>query len=125
MFKEIKNVRQNDGEPFRRIFNSEKFYLIIWFNKELDEVSGFQLLFEYDDEKRSIAWQEESSLSFNIVDDGERGPQRHKMAPIMISTDMDINECIINELKKECKNMEFYIVDKIIGEILRDLGVEG
>lgn len=119
MLKEIKNVRQNDGEPFRRIFNGDSFYLIVWFDDKQNDVCGYQLLYEYDGEKRSIAWQEESGLSFNIVDDGENRPQKHKMAPIMASTDQSIDECIISELKKECKNMEFYIVDKIISEVLK------
>ena len=41
MLKELKDVRQNAGDPFRRIFNGDQLSLILWCEDEI--IVAFQI----------------------------------------------------------------------------------
>ena len=43
--KLLKNVRQIEGEPFRRWYADDYFDLFIWFDDN-DKVTGFQLCYD-------------------------------------------------------------------------------
>ncbi|MCH7756306.1 hypothetical protein IH970_14450 [candidate division KSB1 bacterium] len=45
MLKEIQTARQIEGEPKRRWFSNRFFDLIVWFKKNDNEITGFQLCY--------------------------------------------------------------------------------
>lgn len=117
MLKEISNAKQNTGEPFRRIFNDEDFYLILWFDDSKDEVLSFQLFYGKETQKKCAVWKEGSRVSFRAVDDGENRPFRYKMSPVFQEDGLRPNDEIIESFKKSCRNLDFYIADKVLRAI--------
>ena len=85
MFKEISNIKQNEGEPFRRIFNSSDLYMISWF--EESQLVSYHLYYKFGIEEFCIIWEKDFGLSFRKVYSGADRPDRHKMTALLIEKD--------------------------------------
>jgi hypothetical protein len=57
MLREIKQVRQTPGQPFRRWFNDELLDLFVW-HDEVGRINGFQLCFDKDTAERALTYSE-------------------------------------------------------------------
>ena len=95
MLKELKNIRQNEGDPYRRIFNGEKLSLIIWYEGNI--MTGFQLNYEFQREQLSLTWDSNTGFSHKTVDDGEGRPFKHKMSAVTL-IDKEFNKDFILEI---------------------------
>ena len=104
MLRELQNIRQNEGDPFRRVFNGDELSLIIWYEDE--DMVGFQLNYEEKREQLSLTWDSKRGFSHRNIDDGESRPFRHKMSPVTLS-DKNFNKEVILELFcKESKGLD-------------------
>ena len=110
MLKEVKNVRQDDSEPLRRIFNGTDLYIITW---EDDVLVAYQLIYNKNFQKYILRWEKEKGFSHGLVDEGGERPDRHKMSSIT-STSNDVTFQYIAELIHQ-ENYQ----DKIISSILK------
>ena len=71
MLREIKKISQMSDEPRRRWFSDEYFDLIAWYSPD-DEIIGFQLCYDKDNNERTLNWMNPSTWTHYRVDDGER-----------------------------------------------------
>ena len=46
MLEEYKEVRQREGEGFRRFFSNSEYDLIVWYDLSINEISGFQICYD-------------------------------------------------------------------------------
>ena len=85
MLREILHVRQVDGEPRRRWFQSLGFDLVVWYD-DRDRLQGFQLCYSTGPPHtvHALTWNAPDRYRHMAVDDGEGRPFRHKATPILI-----------------------------------------
>ena len=99
MLREIKKVRQINGEPNRRWFNGEDMDLIVWHDE--DEFLGFQICYEKTGQEKALSWKKDSGLVHQKVDDGESRTGYYKATPILIQNGQ-------YNLDKIRKDFEYY-----------------
>jgi hypothetical protein len=73
MLRELKKVSQIPAEPRRRWVSEEYFDLIEWYSTD-DDIIGFQLCYDKDNNERALTWKKSSAYTHHRVDDGESGP---------------------------------------------------
>lgn len=117
MLYEIRNIKQNEGEPRRRWFIDDYFDLVVWID-ETDEVEGFQLCYDKSVNQHALTWHRESGYMHNRVDDGEDKPGKPKGIPILV-TDGNFNHKKTAEIfKKESTDLDEKISASIYKQIL-------
>ena len=81
--REIKQVRQIQGELKRRWFTSETMDLIVWMI-DMRSVHSFQLCYDKGREEKALTWDAERGFSHVAVDDGEgNGALNYKATPML------------------------------------------
>lgn len=83
MFHEIKNVKQESGPGRRRWFESDHFDLVVWLDAA-DELTGFQLCYDFGRGERALTWREGAGFAHNAVDTGTDSPFKN-CTPILIA----------------------------------------
>ena len=81
MFQEIDNPRQNDGDPFRRVFQGDKLDLVVWYEGE--KIIGFQLGMTISGHKSVYTWDHKKGGMTHGVDVGEGYPFKAKQSPVL------------------------------------------
>ena len=84
MLKEVTNVRQIEGEPFRRWFSDPQLDLFVWYDEQ-DEILRFQLCYDKGAGERALIWCRDNGFSHHGVDDGEGGIYEMKSTPILVA----------------------------------------
>jgi len=112
MLREIKKVRQIDGEPERRWFNGSDMDLILWHDD--NELTGFQICYNKSAQEKALSWKKDSGFSHQLVDDGESRSGHYKATPILLQSDQINIKKIRTDFKKYSKN----ISDDVKGVIL-------
>jgi len=103
MMREVKNVRQNPEDGFRRWFVDAYFDLIVWYDK--NGISGFQLCYEKNYSERSLTWRSNGGYSHNKVDQGEVAGG-HKMSPILVADGIFAKESIAERFLRDSQSLE-------------------
>jgi hypothetical protein len=85
--REIRGVRQRDGEPTRRWFTDEYWDLFVWHDR--GDVVGFQLCYGKPNSEHSLTWRRESGFASHAVDDGEGHPSSHRTPILVPDGDID------------------------------------
>ena len=70
MMKEFKKVRQVAGS-YRRLFTDEYFDLFVWYRRKLGKLTGFQLCYDIQNDKRALTWGKDEGFSHDRVDEGD------------------------------------------------------
>lgn len=81
MLRELKNMRQVEGEPRRRWFSDEYFDLIVWLD-ESNTITSFQLCYDKEERPRALTWHVTGYLHHGISD-GEDHLGKPKSTPIL------------------------------------------
>ncbi len=118
MLYEILNVRQIEGEPFRRWFMDEYFDLIVWLD-DRNEISGFQLCYDRLKNQHALTWQRESGYQHSRVDDGEGRPGKYKATPILISDGFFPKDEIARRFCQVSRNLEKKVADLVYEKIVQ------
>jgi hypothetical protein len=84
MLREFANVRQIEGEHWRRWFADRYFDLIVWLAED-GEITGFQLCYDKEGDQRALTWNRPGSYTHTGIDDGENRPARYKQTPILVA----------------------------------------
>lgn len=85
MLKEIRAVRQIQGEPKRRWFTSAAMDLVVWCDDGGMPI-GFQLCYDKGRAERALSWSRSAGYSHMAVDDGEGNTGlRYKSTPILLA----------------------------------------
>ncbi len=117
MLKEIKNVRQIEGEGLRRWFSGNYFELILWYN-EKNEISGFQLCYGLKGlSPKALTWKDKSGYTHDSVDDGEHTATIGKMTPVLMADGQFDQDKILDIFVQESQELD----QKIVGFICSKL----
>jgi hypothetical protein len=84
MLREFANVRQIEGEHWRRWFADRYFDLIVWLAED-GEITGFQLCYDKEGDQRALTWNRPGGYAHTGIDDGENRPARFKQTPILVA----------------------------------------
>jgi len=82
MLREIRNIKQETGEPERRWFSSSDMDLITWHKGY--EITGFQLCYDKGRDEHALTWTSAHGFTHRRIEDGEQKGARHKMTPILV-----------------------------------------
>ena len=78
---EVRHVRQNPNEHFRRWFSNENSDLIVWYS--LDKtIEGFELSYDKAGQEKVVRWLSGKGFSHYSVDSGEQSPLLNR-APML------------------------------------------
>ena len=119
MLREIKGVRQNEGEDQRRWFTDNSLDLYVWFN-ETGEITGFQLCYDKEDREKAIMWLANRGFSHTKVNfDAEvyryAGSRMH--ASVLVRDGFLDKDAILSRFKAESESIDPKIVEFICGKI--------
>jgi hypothetical protein len=117
MLRELKAVSQIPGQPRRRWFMDDFFDLVVWYDDE-NEICGFQLCYNKDEDERALTWRRQTSYTHYRVDDGETKPHS-KSTPILVADGIFDNKVIADRFKQESKNVERLVSEFVLEKILR------
>ncbi len=116
MLTELKKVSQIPGEPKRRWFCDDYFDLIVWYSKD-DDIIGFQLCYDKDQNERALTWKNSSDYTHYRVDDGE-SRLCPKGIPILVSDGMFDHDELVDRFLKESsaieKGLSKFVYNKLI-----------
>ena len=104
MLREIKNVRQIQGEPPRRWFNNHDMDLITWHEK--NKLISFQLCYDKENDEKALDWNASAGLEHRKVDDGESRKGHYKATPILIDNGRYDIEKIRNDFLQYSEQIE-------------------
>lgn len=93
MLKEIRDVRQIEGEPKRRWFFCHAIDLVVW-EEENRAICGFQLAYDKHKNEHALTWHKGRGFAHYVVDDGE--PTANVNAtPLLYTTDSFDSERVL------------------------------
>jgi hypothetical protein len=115
MLSEIRNVRQVDGEGFRRWFTDEYFDLIVWFD-DTRRLVGFQLCYDKLVHERALTWTLEHGFQHNCIDSGEV-PGHSKMTPIIIADGAFDSNPVSERFRQSSANIDRAIASFVLDTI--------
>ena len=72
LLHENKEVRQRPEEGYRRWFVNDYFDIILWYDHEGGELTGFQVCFSKNKDERAFSWQKNEYASSHYVSDPVR-----------------------------------------------------
>jgi hypothetical protein len=81
MLRELNHPRQNDGDPFRRVFMDEYFELFVWYGDQGEE-QGFQLCYDLGDNPRALTYVK-GLYTHAGIDQGEASPLKN-LTPMLV-----------------------------------------
>ncbi len=116
MLDEVKNVKQHDGESFRRWFADSYFDLIVWEDTS-SKIQSFHLCYEKNINEKAVIWSAKSGFNHLGIDDGESVQGHYKMSPILVA-DGTAN---INALKERFMNASELIEEQIAKFVIQKL----
>ena len=117
MLKEIRDVRQNPGEGFRRWFRDDRFDLIVFYpSREMEEIKGFQLCYGKENGERVLTWLKSRGYRHNKVDDGEI-PYRNKMSPILVKDGIFDPDSVLGEFREAAAEVDAEITEVVESRI--------
>jgi len=106
MLKEILTIRQNEGEPFRRLFSDRStFSLYVWFSSP-DHICMFQLCYDQDRKEKVLTWKENRGFTHSMVDSGESHPLEYKKAPALTGGGRFEKERVLKELAAKTEEID-------------------
>lgn len=116
MLVELKDIKQNKGEDFRRWFADDYFDLIVWYDRN-KEITGFQLCYNKEMNERSLTWEKNGGFSHNKIDDGEI-PGQAKMTPVLVPDGTFLKNIIALKFKGMSKKIDSEVADFVYNTLL-------
>lgn len=120
MLREIPDIYQIPGEPFRRWFAGENMDLIVWFHDDHTDFQGFQFCYRQGHSEMALTWLDGKGYTHETISDGEERPGLYKMAPIMLRKRTVQKEDILNLFLSRSEYLERSLIEFIRRKI-RDL----
>jgi hypothetical protein len=115
MLAEIRDVRQVEGEGFRRWFTDDYFDLIVWY--EGGSLVGFQLCYDKQQHERALTWTREHGFQHDRIDSGET-PGHSKMTPIIVADGVFSRDPVAERYRKASAEIDAGIA-RFVYETLR------
>ncbi len=114
---ENKGVRQRPEEGFRRWFVSPFFELIVWYEGEPRQLSGFQLCVSRHAAERAFTWTR-SSVSSHFVSESVMETGMSRMATGILQGDgKKYSEAILTRFENEAQDLEPELRSLVLAKI--------
>ena len=117
MLREIPDLYQIPGEPFRRWFAGENMDLIVWYHDDQCSFQGFQFCYQMGRAEKILTWLEGKGYTHETIYDGEERPGRHKMAPIMLRNATFRKEDVLILFQSRIESLERSIIEFVSQKI--------
>jgi len=112
MLHEVKNTRQEPGEPFRKCFSDDYFDLIIWY-KVGNHIDGFQLCYDKPLNEHALTWERKKGFFHNKVDTQEEFPHKNR-TPILVSDGNFLVKKVMDKFVQNADHLEEATLNFII-----------
>ena len=121
MLKEFKNVSQDlEGKNKRRWFSDSSIELVVWFDNEGRELTGFQLCYDLQSTPHAFTWHRENNvLIHEKIDEGDTLPRKN-LSPVMVSNGVPPFE----RVKKEFEGSSCQVEESIRNLVMTVLSKE-
>lgn len=116
MLREIHNIEQPNGEPFRRCFQSPTFDLTIWINPDGTPL-GFQLAYRLGKTLKTLTWLPANGYSHNTVDEGDDVAGSYKMSDLLIPNGLFNKNQVLPQIHEEAGDLEPPLKDFLITKL--------
>jgi hypothetical protein len=83
MLKEFNRLRQEPG-GYRRLFTDSFFELWVWYDRQGGHITGFQLCYDIQRDKRALTWIDGKGFLHSRVDEDEGYRKGGKKSPILV-----------------------------------------
>lgn len=115
MLYEIKNVKQESNDQYRRWFEDDYFDLIVWYNSS-KEITGFQLCYDRFNDEHAITWIKNTGFYHNKIDDGPI--EYHTMyTPVLVADGIFPKLKILSMFEERSNNIDENIAHLIIEKL--------
>lgn len=116
MFYELKDIRQDDSQGFRRWFWDDEMDLIVWCAED-SSITGFQLCYDKRGHERVLAWNQKSGHSHHGIDAGE-APFGAKRSPLLVA-DGTFDKTRVSERFKRCaQDLEPDLIEFVVQRLV-------
>jgi hypothetical protein len=118
MLYEIRNVIQEEDEPFCRWYSDKDFDLYVWFNQD-DTIHSFQLCYDKDKSERALTWLAEGNkYRHEKVETGDERP-KSRSTPILSPGGVFYKRPVAETFKEHSAELDAvlagFIYEKIMG----------
>lgn len=117
MLYEIKNVEQREAYLRRRWFFDHQVDLLVWLDPK-EEIHGFQLCYDKDDNPHALTWFEDKGYGHNKVDESDDSLGRRRGSPILVADGVFESDRVAKIFKELSNDIEEriskFVYDKII-----------
>ncbi|MBD3305737.1 hypothetical protein GF339_05090 [candidate division KSB3 bacterium] len=119
MLQEYTQVRQIEGEGKRRWFSDEYFDLIVWYDSDETQITGFQLCYDIGHAPRAFTWQQDTGSTHHRIDDGENRPGKFKATPVLVPDGRFAAETIAHRFQQASRQISPALAQFIYAKILQ------
>ena len=117
MLYEINKIDQKEEPLKRRWFFDHQLDLLVWLDRN-DEIHGFQLCYDKDDNSHALTWFEDKGFGHNKVDEADDSLGRWRGSPILVSDGVFEADRIAKIFREKSTNIEDrisrFVYEKIV-----------
>jgi hypothetical protein len=117
MLYEIKDVKQQPGEPKKRWFTDEYYDLFVWYDDQ-DQISSFQLTYDKGHEERALTWSRRGGFRHTGVDTGEDSPIESR-SPVLVTDGIFDAAVEAERFKEESEEIDPHVARFVYSRLLR------
>lgn len=119
MLSEYKDVRQRDGEGFRRWFSDAYFDVIVWYDREGGSMTGFQVCYDKGQAERAFTWKVEEGIvrSHRFVVNGPVQIGTSKMTSMLSGDAAGVDEAVPARLRASAGELDPDILEAMLARI--------
>ena len=117
MLYEIKEVKQQPGEPVKRWFTDEYYDLFVW-HDDREQISSFQLTYDKGHEERAVTWTRKGGFQHTGVDAGEDSPVESR-TPILVADGAFDSPAEAERFRRESAEMDPQVSRFVYSRLLR------
>jgi hypothetical protein len=119
MLSEYEEVRQREGEGFRRWFSDPYFDVIIWYDRKGGEMTGFQVCYDKGRTERAYTRKLEARMvrSHRFVANGPVEVGSNKMTSILKGDAAAVDEAVLSRFRDSAMGLEPELVEAIVSEM--------
>jgi hypothetical protein len=111
------DVAQKEEGVFRRWFEDKYFELIVWYDKEGGQITGFQLCYDRYKDEHSLTWFKDKGFQHNRIE-SDRNQHKHPSTPILVEDGIFPAEDILMRFIDSCHKIDLNISLLIISKLL-------
>jgi hypothetical protein len=119
MLSEYRDVRQREGEGFRRWFSDPYFDVIVWYEREGGAITGYQVCYDKGQVERAFTKKREEGLvqSHRYVANGPVEIGSNKMTSILKGDASAVDSKVLARLRDAAGDLDGNLVDLILADV--------